>query len=233
MIKKLAVFVEGHTEQEFTIRLLTELAGKRGIAFEVQEQHHGQLSFVEIRTSNVSSTQPHEIQVLVANCCNDAQVKSQIKDRYNSLLGAGYSLIVGLRDVYPLSHSEINDLLRFMPEGLPKGAVPIHMHLAVMEIEAWFLEETTHFSRIDSAITSNEIIANGFDYQNSRAHELGHPAETLDAIYKSVGKRYSKNKRQIQRTVRKLSYEELYINTRPKAPTLDGFIATLEVGLFS
>jgi hypothetical protein len=96
MTKRFAVFVEGLTEQEFTIRLLTELAGKHGIEFEVHRQDRGYLSLVDFI--------PHEspvIHVLVANCCNDGQVKSQIKDQYNSLKSAGYSLIVGLRDVYP------------------------------------------------------------------------------------------------------------------------------------
>ena len=75
MTKKLAVFVEGLTEQEFTIKLLIELAGSRGIAFEIQSQHRGRLSFTELR-----SHEAPEISVLVANCCNEDQVKTQIKE---------------------------------------------------------------------------------------------------------------------------------------------------------
>ena len=54
MTKKLAIFVEGLTEQEFTIKLLLELAGKRNIEFEIQTQYKGILSFTELRTSGDS-----------------------------------------------------------------------------------------------------------------------------------------------------------------------------------
>lgn len=228
MTKKFAVFVEGLTEQEFTIQLLTELAGNHGIVFEIHRQDRGYLSLVDFIT--------HEspvIHVLVANCCNDGQVKSQIKDQYNSLKSAGYSLIVGLRDVYPFTHNDIAELEKSLLIGLPTGNLPIHLHLAIMEIEAWFLEEITHFSRIDNKITSAELIASGFDVNSTCAYDLPHPAETLGKIYNSVGKGYSKNKRQVQRTIKALSYEELYINTCKKAPSLDKFITSLEFGLFS
>jgi len=228
MTKRFAVFVEGFTEQEFTIRLLTELAGKHGIEFEVHRQDKGYLSLVDFI--------PHEspvIHVLVANCCNDGQVKSQIRDQYDSLKSAGYSLIVGLRDVYPFTHNDIENLEKNLLIGLPTDGLPIHIHLAIMEIEAWFLEETSHFSRIDNKITTAELIANGFDNSIICAYDVPHPAETLSKIYQSVGKGYSKNKRQVQRTIDALSYEELYINTRQKAPSLEKFIISLEEGLFS
>lgn len=233
MSKKLAVFVEGFTEQEFTIRLLTELAGKRGIDFEIQEQYAGTLSFVELRSLQPTEQHSQPIHVLVANCRTDNQVKSQIKDNYKSLSSQGYTLVVGLRDVYPLAHNEIQDLEDALLIGLPVGDLPIHLHLAIMEIEAWFLEEITHFPRIDPDIVPEVLVASGFDHNSFRAHTLSHPTEILDTIYKTVGKRYAKKTRQIQRTVDALSYEELYVNTRHKAPSLEKFITSLEVGLFS
>lgn len=228
MTKKFAVFVEGLTEQEFTIRLLKELAGKHGINFEVHTQHKGILSCLELRSH------PSPIlHVLVANCCNDEQVESQIKDQYNSLKSAGYSLVIGLRDVFPLTHNDIANLEQFLYTGLSIDTLPIQLHLAILEIEAWFLEEVTHFQRIDENITEAAIITNGFDYYKIRACDLPHPAETLKNIYQSVNKGYSKNKRQVHRTIEALSYEELYINTRNKAPSLGSFISSLEKGLFS
>ena len=226
MSKKFAVFVEGATEQEFTIRLLTELAGHYSIEFEIHTQYRGSLNFTELRTS-----QTPDIHILVANCCNDEQVKSQIIDQYESLKLAGYSLIVGLRDVYPFNHDDIEELESGMSFGLPVGDTPIHIHLAIMEIEAWFIEEITHFSRIDNGITLDALVDNGFDHNNTCASELAHPAETLGNIYKYVGKGYSKNKRQVQRTIDALSYEELYINTRQKSSSLNNYIISLEKGL--
>lgn len=226
MTKKLAIFVEGQTEQEFTIKLLKELAGRQGITFEVHFQFKGALIYSELRSH------PNPIiHVLIANCCNDGQVTSQIRDRYHLLVADGYSLIIGLRDVYPLTHQDIPRIEQGLLRVLPKGQIPIHLHLAIMEIEAWFLEELTHFSRIDAKITENEIISNGFDFNQLSACDLSHPAETLKKIYQSVGKSYGKNKSHVERTVEALSYEELYINTRQKASSLERFINSLEDGL--
>jgi hypothetical protein len=233
MIRKLAIFVEGLTEQEFTIRLLTELAGKRGMNFEIQEQYRGTLSFRELRSFHIPEQHHQPISILVANCRADNQVKSQIIDNYKSLTLQGYSLIVGLRDVYPFVHDDIKTLEEGLLTGLPIGSIPIHIHLAIMEIEAWFLEEMTHFKVIDSNITSQALIDCGFDYENSRAYSLHHPTEILEKIYQTVGKGYGKNLPHIKRTVEAISYEELYLNTCSKAPSLNKFIASLENGLFS
>lgn len=238
MSRKFAVFVEGLTEQEFTIRLLTELAVKCGIALEIQKQYKGTLSFVELRNLHTSPQHPQPIHVLIANCCSDYQVKQQIKDNYKTLAAQGYSLIVGLYDVYPLTHSEIQDVLDAQPIGLPNGDIPIQLHLAILETEAWFLEEITHFSRIDPNITAKELVDNGFDHNKFPAHTLPHPSKTLDEIYSSVGKRYTdndgkKNRARIKRTVDALSFVELFDNTRHKVPSLGKFITSLETGLFS
>jgi len=227
MLKKLAIFVEGLTEQEFAIRLLKELAGKRGISFNIQKQHRGHLSLVELR----SHPNP-DVEVLIANCDTDNQVKSQIAEQYDSLNKAGYSLIIGLRDVHPLTHKDIPTLLKYMSTGLPNGGAPIHLHLAILEVEAWFLEELTHFERIDPNITKADLLAGGFDPENIRAFNLENPARILDEIYKRAGKRYTKQRNRIQRTIDALCYEDVYIKVRQNAPSLDGFIGSLEAGIF-
>lgn len=229
MTRKLAVFVEGLTEQEFVIRLLTELAGSRDIVFELALQRNGHLSIVEMRTGK--SADP-ELHILIANCCCDNQVKSQIRDQYSSLKNAGYSMIIGLRDVYPFGPHEIPQLKESLLIGLPEGPIPIHLHLAVMEIEAWFLEEISHFNKIDDRLEIKNLEANGFDPNKIRADQILNPAKTLDDIYKTVEKRYAKNRRQIQRTVDALSYENLYINVRQQSASLNEFINSLEAGIF-
>jgi hypothetical protein len=227
MTRKLAVFVEGLTEQEFTIKLLKELAGSHGISFVIHTQHKGTLNFTELR-SNPSP----EISVLVANCATDGQVKSQIRDRYSNLKAAGYELIIGLRDVHPISYSEISKLEALLMDQLPVDSVPISMHLAIMEIEAWFIEETSHFSKIDSQITPAHLVTGGFDPATEKAHELENPAKILNAIYKTVGKSYNKSKKHIERTVNAIDYTELYLNTKNRAPSLEKFISALERGVF-
>jgi hypothetical protein len=234
MPKKIAVFVEGLTEQEFTIRLLEELVGNIPITFNVFIQTYGNLSFVEAKTNAPGG---YNIEVLVANCCHDDQVKSQINDQYKKLVSNGYTTIIGLRDVYPLLHKDIPNLRKDLSKKLVKGTVPIIMHLSILETEAWFLEELTHYEKIDPDLGLDKVIANGFDYVNTRAADLPHPTETLDNIYKSVNKRYisnrnKKNKNKIRRTVNALSYENLYEVTQHIDHSLHGFIESLERSIF-
>ncbi|KFX61029.1 DUF4276 family protein [Paraburkholderia fungorum] len=226
-MRSIAIFVEGLTEQEFVVKLLSAVAGRKGITFEIKRQHRGLLELTELR--------PHmapDFYVLVVNCCNDGQVKSQIKDQYNSLKAAGYSLVVGLRDVYPLTAADIPKLNANMYTGLAVDTLPIALHLAILEVEAWFIEESTHFTKIDPAISADILKANGFHPGVDLACDLPHPAETLDAIYSTVGKRYAKKANQIQRTVEALSYEELYVNVRQRAASFHEFLNTLEASMF-
>ena len=191
-------------------------------------QNYGRLALSELRSHKTPI-----VHVLIANCCNDEQVKSQIKDNYQSLKRAGYSLVIGLRDIYPFGHDDIAKLEAGLLVGLPcDDDLPIHIHLAVLEIEAWFLEELNHFARIDKNISMDDVIAGGFDHTQMRASELSHPTETLRKIYQSVGKGYPKNKKSVQRTIDALDYEELYLNTCKKAPSLEKYIHSLEAGLF-
>jgi hypothetical protein len=95
---KVALFVEGLTELEFVKSLITELCGARGIAFEIYEQYRGNLVLVKVERPPGAST-----HILIADCHSDDQVKTQIRDQYPSLVAAGYSHVIGLRDVYPLT----------------------------------------------------------------------------------------------------------------------------------
>ncbi|WP_165385155.1 DUF4276 family protein [Rahnella sp. CFA14(1/10)] len=231
MSKKIAIFVEGLTEQEFVIKLIQELAGKRGVVFEVRKQHKSLLDLVELRTDNTLNP---EIFVLMVNCATDSQVKSQIRDQFQNLKNAGYSTIIGLRDIYPdFKRQDVPRLQQSLYLGLVMDpALPINLHLAILEIEAWFLEELTHFARIDAGIKLQNIVNAGFDPSSSRAYELDHPADTLHLIYNSVGKAYNKTKKHIQRTVEALSYDSLYVDVRGKSPSLDAFVSSLESAIF-
>jgi hypothetical protein len=230
MTRKIAVFVEGFTEQEFAVRVIKEIIGKRTVDFQMFVQEFGSLAYVTAELSG----EPHpEFEIMIANCCTDNQVKSKIIETYKNLVALDYHYIIGLRDIFPLTLDELADVQTELTNSLPIGAVPISIHLAVLEIESWFLEEITHFEKIDPAITQQMIISNGFDFNAIRASNLAHPSRTLDNIYKSVNKRYAKKKSQISRTVKSLSYEEIYVNVRQKDNYLDGFISILEHSLFA
>lgn len=225
---KIAIFVEGLTEQEFFSRLLKELAGQRRLQIEVSQQFQGTLQ-VHISTSGAMN--PVDWHILIANCQNDDQVKTQIVDNYQSLAAGGYAYIIGIRDAFPLTHADLPSLTANLQTGLPNGAVPIEIHLAVMETETWFLEEHTHFSRIDQGLTHAAIKAAGFDISAARAEDIPNPAAILNAIYQSVGKAYKKTRRQIQRTVDAIDYQRLGTDVRKRSPSLAAVLGTLETAL--
>jgi len=228
MIKKIAIFVEGYTEQQFVIRLLDAIAGVRGVSFEMMEQFEGILHSTELRMKADS-----ELYVLLVNCRNDSQVKSQIIKQHEKLTNSGYSKIVGLRDVYPHPISDLPLVRQFASVGLPTQGAPIDVILAVMEIEAWIVEELTHYTRINAQMTPDAIRDKGFDIIDKRGHEWSQPAEILNSIYSHWGLAYRKKQKQINRSIEALDLDELYLNVRSKSPSLDDLINSLEESLFA
>lgn len=224
---KIAIFVEGLTELEFVRSFLISLYGSKGFHLQVKKQHGGKLILV------VDDPAPGTTDfVLLVNCQTDNQVKSQIRDQYPTLASAGYNCIIGLRDIYPDQHNTLPRYKAALFAGLPTGNVPIFMHLSVLEIEAWFLDELTHFQRIDPALTPTSISAAGYDLVNIKGEQWPHPADTLDNIYRLAGKRYRKKTRHIQRTINALSPEEMYVNVALRSPHFSDFLTSLESAIF-
>jgi len=231
-VKKLAIFVEGMTEQELVVALVRELVGLRGLHIELAEQFRGRVSIQPI-----SPPAGTEFFVLVVDCHNDDQVKTQIRDQYSSLVQAGYTSIIGLRDVYPNSAADTPRLTQHLMTGLPTQPVVPSMHLAVMEVEAWFIAEASHFARVHASLDTASIAGGGFDVVNTPSEAWPHPAATLDGIYKLAGRRYlassgQKTKVRVQRTIRALCFTTIYQQTRSNVPAMDQFIGSIEQALF-
>lgn len=230
-MRKIAVFVEGLTEQEFTVALVTELVGSKGLHVALEKQFKGMVTITP-----VSPPVNADFYVLIVDCAADGQVKTQINDQYNSLIAAGYSSIIGLRDVFPFTSADIQQLSNTLNMGLPSIPIKPKMLLAVMEIEAWFLAEKTHFPRINPALTVQNIVANGFDIQTTSADSWPNPADTLHRIYKLAQAAYAskgkKSRRRIIRTIKSLSFESLYIDIRQQLQDLNEYISALETALY-
>src|SRR5207244_3102682 len=134
------------------------------------------------------------------DCGGDGGVKSRILEEYSNLAKSGYKALVGLRDA-PKLRADIPHLQRGLPKGVPMDPVPVVFVLAIMEIEAWFLAEHTHFPKIDKKLTSALIQAElGFDPSTDDMRLRDWPAQDLNAAYQLVGERYQKG-RAAQRTV--------------------------------
>lgn len=139
-MKKIAIFVEGYTELSFVTKLLQCIAGAKNIHFHL-EAWHGK-KFIALSSPATALVEPYF--ALVVDCRSDYGVKSAILDRRAALIKAGYSKILGLRDVFPFTRGDIPKLVAGLTYGLPTAGIPIEIILAVMEVEAWFVQDTSH-----------------------------------------------------------------------------------------
>jgi len=226
-MKKAAIFVEGQTEQIFVERLLIEMAGQQNIAFHLEQWNAKQ--FIALKSDPVSDQQWF---VIIIDCRGDGAVVSAIRSRYQSLIGAGYDLVLGLRDLYPMSHNELPLLQAGIASVLPVGNPPATIVVAVAEVESWFVQENTHYARIDANLTQNAIFAaTGFDINAGLAESLAQPSATLDQAYGLVGMRYTKKKSHVGRTVGALDFEHLYLDRRQMLNSFNEFANQIEIFL--
>lgn len=227
-MQKIAIFVEGMTEQEFVEKLIRDIAGSKKIELVFGRQFQGKVV--------ITPKPPHpknDFYALIVNCACEDQVKTQIIEQYPYLVAANYSHIFGLRDIYPAPISDLHRIEALLASGLPTAPISPAIFLAVMEVEAWFIGEQTHFQRIDKSLTPSYIVSNGIDIKSTKAESWGHPAKVLDDIYKLASYRYlnSKGKKttsRVRRTINALSFLELRSTVRKKLNSLDQFLSALE-----
>lgn len=223
-MKKAAIFVEGHTEAAFVRELVTKIGGVRGVNFIGEDQNRG------VFIQKYQSYQPdNSFEVLIANCCNDAAVVTYIRERYQALTGAGYELILGLRDLYRLTHAELPRLKQGMKSVTPTGSVPVHIIVAVAEVEAWFIEEITHFLRLDTRLTEAGIkAATGYTLGSRAAENIPHPAGLLHDAYQVAGMAWHKTAAHVARTLGALDFAYLQNDSRHHSQSMDEFFTHIE-----
>jgi hypothetical protein len=211
-MKRLAFFVEGHTEVVLVDKLLEEIAGKNNVLIEHREIRGGTTCRRTMRL--IKAAQPdtgQEFFVLIVDCGGDNQVKTRILDEHENLTKKGYWRIIGLRDIRPqFTHADIPKLEASLPKYIKTSFIPVQFVLSIMEIEAWFLAETTHFEKIHPAITLAAIQSRlGFDPENDDMEQRLEPAKDLDACYQIGGRAYRKHA--AQDTADALDYSRIYM----------------------
>jgi len=227
MTRKLAIFVEGQTEQIFTKKLVSEIAGKKNVAFE-ESKFHGQKLINITLTKNEGDGEPSSF-VLIVDCGRDEHVKSVILEQRQSLIDNGYEFVIGLRDLHPYSREEYADLEMGMRTRVPTNGLPIEFVIAIMEVEAWFIQEWNHYEKIDKGLTNQKITCGaGFNPESDNAENVLLPSDTLNKVYQLVGKCYKKKKVKVERTVEALDYENLYEHVRVLLPQLNQFISHID-----
>jgi hypothetical protein len=228
-VKKLAVFVEGYTELLFIEQLILNIGGVHNVVIELKKIRGGSSvprRMTTIKAANTKTGQGYYI--LIIDCGSDDQVKTRIMEEHQNLTQNGYLMIIGLRDVRPkYSYVEIPKLEVGLKKYIKTSLIPVEFILAVMEIEAWFLAEFTHFEKIDPAITIEKIRQiQGFDPLNDDLSQRMEPANDLNASYNIGGKTYEKNN--VSTTINVLDYSFIYLELKNKIHYLNRLINSIE-----
>lgn len=229
MVNRLALFVEGGTEVEFAARLVKEIAHHQGVLIDVEKTfvRGGKRVPKVFEFRGADDGGDCEYYVLIVNCQGDGQVAQRILDEHQGLTDKGFSKILGLRDVRPaFQRLEIPRLEVSLRGRIRSDLIPVEFILSVMEIEAWFLAETTHFPRIAPAVTVQAIAAAlGFDPGNQDMQERDHPAADLDRRYRLGGKSYAKKDAGL--TIDALDFERVRTSLIDRFPHLEVLVHSI------
>lgn len=234
LLKKLAIFVEGQTEVLLIERLIEELAGKKGLTIEIQRAEGGGKSgrarSFQVVTLKNSARSESRYYVLIRSSDNDDRVVSDLREQAVDLAKKGYEKIIGLRDVYPRSYTEVDKMKSAMKQVLQQvnNHISCKIFLAVMEIEAWFLAEEDHYQKVDQILTPSFIQSQtGIDVMGNM-ELIEHPSASLNQIYNLAGQSYRKRRNKVQNIVNKLNIENFYFCVSGRLPNLGRFIRELD-----
>lgn len=223
-MRKIAIFVEGQTELIFVREYLLKIHDYQGI----------RIGCYTLFTDTALLPAEYDFGPLdapiyfqIMNVGMDGNVLSRILSREKFLIHQGFSLIVGLRDMYSKDYrsscpsaSIDGELNRKFKAGTnatiqSKAADPtrIHFQFAIMETEAWLLGEPIIFERINPLLTVEYISAStGFDLAESDPETtIYHPAKFLDQIMRlNGGSGYDKSKGEVNSIVSHIFKEDIH-----------------------
>lgn len=244
-MKKIAIFVEGETELEFVSQFLLELAGQNNITINQYKYKGGGRNIpqrIAYFTGNIpASDEKFQANIYVSS--KDESVNTDIKEQAETLYQSGFERVIGLRDL----RGQKPDGQPFRLTDLPRielantfveaqcQPLQAKIIIAVMEIETWFLAETTHYAHIGRILTENyvkgkvgELGFNPYDDNIDALTKIAEPTEALKAVYQLATRDYSKKKKTRLRTINRLDYANLYLHTRHRLTKLDDFITELD-----
>ncbi|MEN8201046.1 MAG: hypothetical protein ABFS28_00525 [Bacteroidota bacterium] len=231
-MKKLAIFVEGLTEQILVRRMLESVLDRNRIAIQtvkVTGGHNVRMSFTIMKAAHVHNLTDY--YVLVYDCGGETNVKGYLIAHRQKLVASGYHMILGLRDVYPnFEQEDVPKLLRGLNHHLPQKGAKTRIHLAIMETEAWFLGEYHHLRKVSRKLTPEFIEKQlGFNPRTDSIEERDRPAEDMKAVYRLVGHDYTKKRDKLNAVVSKLDFNYFTHELADRMPSLRDFVEGLEL----
>lgn len=230
-MRKLAIFVEGLTEQILVRHLLQNVLDQRRIAIQTAKitgGHNVRMSFTVMRAAPVEGRTDYYI--MIYDCGGETNVKGYLMAHREKLISSGYTMIIGLRDVYPnFTREEIPKLVRGLNFKLPQKGAFTHIYLAVMETEAWFLGEYRHLKKVSGKLTPEYIEKRlGFNPRTENMEDREWPAADMKAVYHLVGHDYTKKRDRLNAVVGKLDFNHFTHALADKMPSLGSFVKGLE-----
>jgi len=231
-MKKLAVFVEGLTEQILVRHLLQTVLDRNRIAIQtvkITGGHNVRMSFTVMRAAHVEKDTDY--YVLVYDCGGETNVKSYMMAHRSKLVSSGYQMILGLRDVYPnFERREIGMLIKGLNYQLPQKGARTRIQLAIMETEAWFLGEYRHLKKVSRKLTPEYIEKHlGFNPKTGNMEDRDHPSEDMKAVYRLVGHDYTKKRDRLNAVVGKIDFNYFTHGLAKRMPSLGKFVRELEL----
>lgn len=208
-MRKVAVFVEGQSEQIFVRSLLERTLDPGVLSFGCLRLYADRLSPVPYSYPNPSAA----VYFLIVDVGNDERVLSAVKEREQNLFRRGYERILALRDMYceayrRRSGGRIDDevtqaFARGAESTIADMAHPceIAVHFAVMELEAWFLAMFRLLQQAHSGLT-DELLEQELGFRLSEIDPQTYfyrPSADLDRILRLVGERYRKSRGDVEK----------------------------------
>ncbi len=230
-MKRIAIFVEGLTEQILVRHLLERVMARKQVAVQavkITGGHNIRVNFTVMHAARVNRDTAY--YVLIYDCGGETNVKGYLMQQRDSLVEKGYTCIIGLRDVYPnFSHEDIPKLKRGLNFLMPQNGAETRIFLAVMETEAWFLGEYTHLRKVSKKLTPEYIQKRlGFNPKKENMEDRDRPADDLKRIYKLVGHDYTKKKDKLNSIVSKLDFNYFTHTLANKMHSLGEFLDQLD-----
>jgi hypothetical protein len=230
-MSKLAIFVEGQTEQIFTEELVYQIAGRHRVHVDTVRLTGGNIiprQFVEMTLTGPDPSK--QFYVVIYDSSNDERVLSDIRERYENLVEQGFQEVIGIRDVIPGSRSDEAIIRSDFQELSPQGAIPVTLALAVMESEAWFIAEHTHFQKMSRRNIDQSEVCRVLGYDPS-AHDvqlIADPSSDLHKAYSQLAKLgYNKSREHVVRTTSNLDFERIYEEVSLRIPDLASLICRI------
>ncbi len=231
-MKRIAIFVEGLTEQILVRRMLETVMAKKDIAIQtvkITGGHNIRMSFTVMHAAKVVGRTAY--YVLIYDCGGETNVKGYMMMQRKKLVEKGYTCILGLRDVYPnFIHEDIPKLEKGLNQYVSQKGATTHIHLAIMETEAWFLGEYHHFKKVSGRLTPEFIEKRlGFNPKTENMEDRDSPAHDLKRVYKLVDHDYTKKRNKLNSIVSKLDFYFFTHQLANKMKSLGSIVNQLEI----